>query len=298
LDAAATFDDDFWAGALRRANKLVETSQVPTRDDADESATCDDPLATPIFGEDFWDGAFGRAEKFLATVDEHSLTKLANEVTDGNDTLVMPDAGSLQKLLMDCQDALTRSTLTRVLRVVHPLGGSFADPARERLRVEVRSIVFETCCEVLSATTFDGDQPRQVRAYVVKRAADKIIMALRHEWKTVSIDDDRAGTDQDSVSCWLARLTVGRPAEPLVAALRSYAQGAELSQIGVLIGSMGVNLSDGELVIELTRTLRHAKTGNHGLPEILQAALARLERYLMDPAQNLEIVVGLVRNHP
>ena len=99
------------------------------------------------------------------------------------------NAQELEKWLADEKDNLTRDTIRRVGRWVYPHGGCIAPAERERLQGEAESAVGEASAEVLNRGTFVGARPLQVRSFVLKTAAGKVISVLKAEWLTVPLDD-------------------------------------------------------------------------------------------------------------
>ena len=177
-----------------------------------------------------------------------------------------------------------RAVVRRVESWVYPNGSCLTPGARLHLSTEAESAVGETNAEVLRKGTFVHSRPVQVRIYVVKSAAGKVIRQLRREWPELPLDEEVAAETPDesgeAPGVWLTGLARGRPARPLVHALIEFSRGTELEELATGVRSLGLELSDEEVAVELLRALRFARRGNRSLAGLLDEARARLDPHV------------------
>lgn len=175
------------------------------------------------------------------------------------------------------------NTLRRVEDWAYPNGMCLSPAGRAALAAEVASAVGEASAEVLAAGSFEGAAPVQVRVYISKRAAGKVMAILRQQWRQLALEvdaADEAPVDAGEPTRWLSGLARGRPAEPLLYGLSEFARGAEVAEITTGLRRFGLDLCDDEVAIELLKALWFARRTDRSLSGLLGDARPRLGRYV------------------
>lgn len=181
---------------------------------------------------------------------------------------------------------LTRNVANQVRYWITKAGGDIAanDP---ELLLEAESAVGITCVLLQARPQdFNHSPPVRIRRYIVVRASGFVMTSLRESWATLPTDDLSASPapslGQTDADVWLLSLPRGRPAKPLAQAVHLYAEGEDLPTIASAVRSFGLDISDGQVAVELLRVLRFVKKGHPELAHFLKQARTRLRPALVD----------------